>query len=89
MATSTKKYNNIQQYMIDEEGFVMAKVTMYKQDRRTGGVSSEVQTYEGLVELTDCGIIYMIRPEANMRSNYKKQILTVSQRTISVEVLPF
>lgn len=89
MATKTTKFNNIQKHMIETEGFEMAKVTMYKQDWRTGGASSEIETYEGLVEITDCGIIWMIRPEASMRSNYKKQILTVSQRTISVERIAF
>lgn len=86
MTSTTVKLNNIQKYMIEEEGFYFAKVTMFKQDSRTGGASDIVETYEGLIKQEDCGIIWMVRPEANMRSNYKRQILTVDTRLISVEV---
>lgn len=86
MTTTTVKLNNLQKHMIETEGFYFAKVTMYKQDNRTGEASDIVETYEGLIKETECGIIYMIRPQANMRSRYNKQILTVDSRLISVEV---
>jgi hypothetical protein len=84
MATTTK-FNNIQNYMIEEEGFYLAKVTMYRQDSWTREKTDVVDTYEGLIKETDSGIIWMIRPQANMRSRFKSTILTVSERLISVE----
>jgi hypothetical protein len=80
------KLSNIEKYMIEEEGFYFAKVTMFKQDGYAGGASNIVETYEGLIKESESGIIWMVRPQANMRSNFKTQILTVSSRTISVEV---
>ena len=71
--------------MIETEGFYFAKVTMYKRIPFTSETSDVVEIYEGLIQETECGIIYMIRPQANMRSRYNKEILTVSQRLISVE----
>jgi hypothetical protein len=84
MITATK-IRPIEQHMIDTKGFYLAKVTMFSQDYMTGGVSDTVESYEGYIKESDCGIIWMIRPEANMRSNNKTTILTVSQRLISVE----
>jgi len=83
--TTATKIRPIEQHMIDTQGFYFAKVTMFSQDYMTGGVSDRVESYQGYIKQIDCGIIYMIRPEANMRSNNKTQILTVSQRLISVE----
>ena len=83
---ATVKLNNLQKHMIETEGFYFAKVTMYKQNPYTRETTDIVETYEGLIKETESGIIYMIRPQANMRSRYNKQILTVPQRLISVEV---
>lgn len=82
---TTRKIRPIEQHMIETEGFYLAKVTMFRQDRMTGGVSNIVDTYEGYIKVADCGIVDMIRPEANMRSHFKTKILTVSQRLISIE----
>ena len=86
MSAATVKLSNIEKYMVEEEGFYFAKVTMFKLDLRTGKTTDIVETYEGFVKQENCGLIYMIRPQANMRSNFKKQILTLTSRTISVEV---
>ena len=81
----TTKLNNLQKHMIETEGFYFAKVTMYKQNPYTRDASDVVEIYEGLIKETESGIIWMIRPQANMRSRYNKEILTVSERLISVE----
>lgn len=82
---ATVKLNNLQKHMIETEGFYFAKVTMFKRIAFTGETSDIVETYEGLIKETESGIIWMIRPQANMRSRYNKEILTVSERLISVE----
>jgi hypothetical protein len=84
MATTT--LSNVEKYMVEEEGFYFAKVTMFKLDRRTGATTDIVETYEGFIKQEESGLIWMIRPEANMRSSFKQTVLTVSSRTISVEV---
>lgn len=75
----------VEQYMMDTDGFYLAKVVMYKQHQYTGLRTDIVETFEGCIKESDCGIIWMIRPEANMRSRNRVRILTVSQRLISVE----
>ena len=88
MTTATiNKVRPVEQYMMDEHGFYFAKVTMFRQDRRTGGVSDVVETFEGCVKQTDSGIIWMVRPEASMRSNFKQEICTVRERLISIEMI--
>lgn len=89
MATSTKKFSNIQQHMIDEQNFKMIRVQMYKQANFSHELTSEVITYEGLGEITDSGLIWVLRPEANMRSRFKKTVLASSSAVISAEVIPF
>lgn len=84
MAT-TRKIRPVEQYLMDtQDGWFFAKVTMYRQDW-TGEASDIVDIYEGLVKQHDCGIIDMVRPQANMRSRFKTTICTVSQRLISIE----
>jgi hypothetical protein len=83
--TSTVKMNNIQKHLVETQGFYFAKVTMFKQDSRTGSASDIVETYEGFIKESESGIIWMIRPQASMRSRFKTTILTVSERVISVE----
>lgn len=84
--TTTKKIRPVEQYLMDtQDGWFFAKVVMYRQDRRTGEASDIIDIYEGLVKQHDCGIIDMVRPEANMRSRFKTTICTVSQRLISIE----
>lgn len=82
---TTKKIRPIEQHLIDTQDFFYAKVTMYKQNPFTGERTDIVESYEGFVKQVECGIVYKIRPEANMRSRYQTQILTVSQRLISIE----
>ena len=84
--TTATKIRPVEQFLIDTEGFYFARVVMYRQDSN-GGVSQTVDVYEGLIKEIDCGIVYMVRPEANMRSRFKTQICTVSQRVISIEKL--
>jgi hypothetical protein len=84
---TTNKVRPVEQFLIDEEGFYFAKVTMYRQDRMTGSKSDIVETYEGFIKQTASGIIYSIRPQASMRSHNKTEILTVSQRLISIETI--
>jgi hypothetical protein len=79
------KVRPIEQHMIDTQGFYFAKVTMYRQNQVTGYASDIVETFEGCVKQDKSGIIFMVRPEANMRSNNKTKICTVSQRLISIE----
>jgi len=86
MNATINKIRPVEQHMIDTESFYLAKVTMYRQDQKTGGVSDIVETYEGYVKQVG-GIIWKIRSSANMRSNFKKDICTVSQRLISIEIL--
>lgn len=80
---TTRKLRPVEKHLIDTRGFFYAKVEMYAQDYR-GYKSDRILTYEGYV-LEDGGIIWMIRPEANMRSNWRVSILTVSERLISIE----
>ena len=86
MSAATVKLSNVEKYMVEEEGFYFGKVTMFKLDSRTGKATDIVETYEGFIKQTDSGLIWKIRPQASMRSNYKQEVLTVTSRTISVEV---
>ena len=81
------KIRPVEQYLKDTDGFYLARVTMYRQDYRTGKRSEIVDTYEGYIKDIECGIIYKIRPQASMRSRFKTEICTVSQRLISIEKL--
>ena len=81
-----RKVRPVEQFMADNYGFYFAKVTMYRQDRMTGSKSDIVDTYEGYIRQDDAGIVWSIRPQASMRSNFKQEICTVSQRLISIEV---
>lgn len=83
--TTATKIRPVEQYMMDTDGFYLAKVVMYKQHQYTGLPTDIVETFEGCIKESDCGIIWMIRPESNMRSRNRVRILTVSQRLISVE----
>ena len=82
---TTRKIRPIEQHLVDTKDFYYAKVTMYKQNPFNGERTNDIETYEGFVKQVECGIVYKIRPEANMRSRYQTQILTVSQRLISIE----
>ena len=79
------KVRPIEQYMIETQGFYFAKVTMYRQNQVTGYASDIVETFEGCVKQDKSGIVFMVRPEANLRSHSKTQICTVPQRLISIE----
>jgi len=84
--TTATKIRPIEQHMMDTKGFYLAKVTMYRQDYATGAASNIVDTYTGYVrQNNEGGIVWMVRPEANMRSRFKTTILTVAQRLISIE----
>lgn len=83
MAT-TAKLSNIQKWAL-ENGFEFATVTMQEWNSFRSEVTGKIVSYTGLVKVTDSGLIYHLRPEANMRSNFKSTILTTSERTISIE----
>ena len=83
--TTPKKLSAIQQHMVEEQGFYFARVTMYRQDFRTGDKTEIVDVYEGFINTSESGIVWRIRPQANMRSLYKSEILTVDSRLISIE----
>jgi hypothetical protein len=83
--TTTQKLSPIQKYLLEEEGFYFAKVTMHPQGRDGYADKNRVDVYEGLINESDCGIIWMPRPGANMRSRFATTILTVKERVISVE----
>jgi len=83
--TTPKKLNPIQQHLVEEEGFYFARVTMYRQGW-DGYATDIVDVHEGFIKTSeDSGIVWYIRPEANMRSRFKKAILTVDDRLISIE----
>ena len=83
--TTPKKLNPIQQHMVEEEGFYFARVTMYRREFLGSKTTNIVDVYEGFIKETESGIVWHIRPKANMRSRFKMEILTVDSRLISIE----
>ena len=76
------KLSNIQKWAV-EQGFMYATVKMYNQNW-DGSRGDKIITFTGFIKVDD-SIIWTLRPQANMRSQFKTTILTVSQRLICID----